>query len=70
MRVRRNVYFLAILLMTGTVMAAAGTAHPFGHEAQMVIGRMLASPVIKPEDGFTAKLLIPPGELYDPLFME
>jgi hypothetical protein len=30
---------------------------------------LLAAPVIKPERGFKAKMLIPPGELYDPLFM-
>jgi hypothetical protein len=69
MRVSRAEY-LTTLMMTATLMAVSSTAHPIGHEAQLVIGRMLASPSIKPEAGFTAKLLIPPGELYDPLFME
>lgn len=47
--------------------SAAG--RPLGHEANAVIETLLAAPAIKPESGFTAKLLIPPGELYDPLFM-
>src|SRR2546423_9048397 len=68
MRGNRAVYFL-VVLMPLALMARAGTAQPLGNEAQSVIGRVLASPVIKPEDGFRAKLLIPPGELYDPLFM-
>jgi hypothetical protein len=68
MRGIRAVYFL-VILMPLALMARAGTARPAGNEAQSVIGRVLASPVIKPEDGFRAKLLIPPGELYDPLFM-
>jgi hypothetical protein len=44
-------------------------AHPMGHEAQAVIDRLLAPPTITAEPGFSATLLVPPGELYDPLFM-
>jgi hypothetical protein len=40
-----------------------------GHEAQAVIDKLLAVPAIRPEASFRAKMLIPPGELYDPLFM-
>src|SRR5208283_3356186 len=38
-------------------------------EAQRVVNRLLAPPEIKTAPGFTAKVLVPPGELYDPLFM-
>jgi hypothetical protein len=44
-------------------------ARPLGHEAQVVIETLLAAPAIKPAQGFSAKMVIPPGELYDPLFM-
>jgi hypothetical protein len=57
-----------LLAMIGCV-AAAATASAVGRESQLVIGRLLAPPVIKAEPGFSAKLLVPPGELYDPLFM-
>jgi hypothetical protein len=49
--------------------AAAAMAYPIGHEAQLVIDRLLAPPVIKAEPGFKARRLVAPGELYDPLFM-
>jgi hypothetical protein len=38
-------------------------------EMQKLTSRLLAPPAIKAEAGFTAKLLIPPGHLYDPLWM-
>ena len=38
-------------------------------EAERLIKKLLAPPQIQTEAGFTAKLLIPPGQLYDPLFM-
>jgi hypothetical protein len=38
-------------------------------EAQQVEARLLAPPVIKTEPGFRAKILVPPGQLYDPLFV-
>lgn len=38
-------------------------------EAQRLIKKLLASPTIQTEAGFTGKLLVPPGQLYDPLFM-
>jgi len=42
-------------------------AIPLGHEAQTVIDRLLAPPSIAAEPGFSARLLVAPGELYDPL---
>jgi len=38
-------------------------------EAQRLIKKLLAPPKIQAATGFTAKVLIPPGQLYDPLFM-
>ncbi len=59
---------IQLLAIIGCV-AAAATASAVDREAQLVISRLLAPPVIKAEPGFNAKLLVPPGELYDPLFM-
>ena len=56
-------------LVSLALIATAAQARTIGHEAQAVIDTFLAPPTIKPEAGFTAQLLIPPGELYDPLFM-
>ncbi len=38
-------------------------------ELDRVLERLMAVPDIEVEDGFTVRVLIPPGELYDPLFM-
>jgi hypothetical protein len=38
-------------------------------EADRLIKKLLAPPTIQTEAGFTAKLLVLPGQLYDPLFM-
>src|SRR5262245_59899327 len=38
-------------------------------EAQRVEARLMAPPVIDSEPKFTAKMLVPPGQLYDPLFV-
>ena len=58
-----------IILSTIILLAPVAHARPLGREAQVVLDTLLAPPTIKPEAGFTAKMLIPPGELYDPLFM-
>src|SRR5262245_44942670 len=59
-----------LLFLSAVAISPSSTAGPpLGHEAQAEITTLLAAPIIKPESGFTAKLLIPPGELYDPLFM-
>jgi hypothetical protein len=69
MKPARIAKLMAQLLAVTTGIAAAATASAIGREAQLVIGRVLAPPVIKGEPGFKAKLLVPPGGLYDPLFM-
>ncbi len=38
-------------------------------ELDRVLERLMAAPNIEVEDGFTVRVLIPPGQLYDPLFM-
>lgn len=38
-------------------------------EAERVENLLLSPPNIKVEPGFAAKIIVPPGELYDPLFM-
>ncbi len=38
-------------------------------EAERLIKKLLAPPQIQTAAGFTAKVLVPPGQLYDPLFM-
>jgi hypothetical protein len=38
-------------------------------EAQQLTSRLLASPTLTAAAGFSAKLLVPPGRLYDPLWM-
>jgi hypothetical protein len=59
-----------LLFLSAVAISPSSTAgRPLGHEAQAEINALLATPIIKPEFGFTAKVLIPPGELYDPLFM-
>jgi hypothetical protein len=50
------------------LLAASCSRQP-ANEAQIVVDTLLEPPTIKPEPGFSAKMLIPPGELYDPLFM-
>jgi hypothetical protein len=60
---------IALVIVLEIVMMTCADARPLGHEAQAVIDRLLAVPVIRPERGFSARMLISPGELYDPLFM-
>lgn len=67
---RTRLFFIySLVIVIGAVSARIAEARPLGHEAQIVIDTILAVPAIKAEPGFTAKMLIPPGELYDPLFM-
>src|SRR5262245_59306800 len=54
---------IALSLMSVSSALAADT------EADRLLKKLLAPPQIHTEAGFTAKLLIPPGQLYDPLFM-
>jgi hypothetical protein len=69
MRLVRATRLVAQWLTLLGCLAIATSASEIGREAQLVIGRLLAAPVTKPEPGFSAKLLVAPGELYDPLFM-
>jgi hypothetical protein len=67
--------FIVVAVVAGLMLAFQfgrqpfALAAPLGHEAQLVVDRLLAPPSISTQPGFTAKLLVPSGELYDPLFM-
>jgi len=52
--------------MLSSVMVSSGMAE---EETKRVVDRILEPPKVQAETGFTAKVLIPPGQLYDPLFM-
>ncbi len=54
------------LLGAGALPVSAAAA---GNEADAVIKRLLAPPQIQTAQGFSARVVVPPGELYDPLFM-
>lgn len=55
-------------VMCGLVVSSVGVLPALAtEEAQEVIARLLAPPTVQTEPGFTAKILVPPGELYDPL---
>jgi hypothetical protein len=50
------------LILAGTAFAGAAVpanALPIGHEAQALMDILLAAPVIEPQRGFKAKMLIP-----------
>ena len=57
-----------LFVIVGCIVPAAA-AYAIGREAQLVIGSMLEQPVIEAQPGLKATLVVPPGELYDPLFM-
>jgi hypothetical protein len=59
--------FVLVVLVIG-VCRAADTAKR-GTEAERVIERLLGTPRIKAAPGFTARIVVPPGQLYDPLQM-
>ncbi len=65
--------FTSAALVVATLIAAvcltAFAAGQCGTEAARVTNRLLAMPQIKGAPGFTAKIVVPPGELYDPLQM-
>jgi len=63
----KKVFPLAMALIA--VVTGLASARPLGHEAQSVIDALLEIPTIKAEPGFRAKMFIPPGELYDPIYM-
>lgn len=57
-------------LLIGLVAAANGADAQRRREIDLIVERTLAKPAIKAEAGFTATLLVPPGDLYDPLVMQ
>jgi hypothetical protein len=60
------------IMMALALFSAGAFAAPVraaGGEADAVIKRLLAPPQIQTEPGFKARVVVPPGELYDPLFM-
>jgi hypothetical protein len=59
---------IGVVLASLATLVTTASAWLLGQEAQAVIEALLAAPTIKPEAGFRAKMLIQPGELYDPLF--
>jgi hypothetical protein len=60
---------LSVIAATLVMVACLSPQASAETEAQRVEARLLAPPVIRAEPGFTAKVLVPPGDLYDPLFM-
>jgi hypothetical protein len=59
----------SLLLAVTWLVAPSPVLAQQGAELQRLLSRLLATPPLKAGDGFTVRLLIPPGELYDPLFM-
>ncbi len=51
------------------IMGSMGSQALAEKEVDVLIGRLLATPSIKTETGFVATVLVPPGELYDPLWL-
>ena len=60
-----------IMVWTIACLGVGLNSLPIGAQDELdrVLERLMAGPDIEVEDGFTARVLIPPGELYDPLFM-
>jgi hypothetical protein len=56
------------LLVPGGCLPATAYAQG-GSEAARVAARLLALPRIKATPEFTARIVVPPGDLYDPLQM-
>lgn len=69
MRLLRDANVTAQSIAIIACITAGARAQPLGHEARLVIDRLLAPPTIRAGAGFSAKVLVPPGEFYDPLFM-
>lgn len=66
LRRRPNVLVWTMACLGLSVMALPIAAQD---ELDRVLERLMAAPNIEVEDGFTVRVLIPPGQLYDPLFM-
>jgi hypothetical protein len=62
----RNGWWIVSGFLFGLMFGAPVLAE---EELQKLIDRLLKPPAIQVEAGFTARVLVPPGHLYDPLFM-
>jgi hypothetical protein len=62
MSIRRYLTSAIITALASLPMASFG-------DADALVKRLLTPPEIKPADGFSARLLVAPGKLYDPLIM-
>lgn len=65
-RIRSIIGTIALLGCASATIVAPVIAD---EEAKAVMDRLLAPVVVAADSGFTATTLVPPGELYDPLFM-
>ena len=60
----------AVASMGVLTLLALSVSPSFGqNELERLLDRLLAAPNIQVADGFSARVLVAPGELYDPLFM-
>ncbi len=57
-------------LLVGLVATGTDAEAQRKREIDLLVERTLVRPVVKTEAGFTATLLVPPGNLYDPLAMQ
>lgn len=62
----RSVWQIVIGLCVSGALVSPTSAE---EELKKLVDRILKPPTIQAESGFTAKVLIPPGHLYDPLWM-
>ena len=60
---------LARQLLTAFAVLAVASSLYAQSELHRELSRLMAPPHIKTEPGFSARVLVPPGQLYDPLFM-
>ncbi|MGH7964867.1 MAG: hypothetical protein ACRERD_24145, partial [Candidatus Binatia bacterium] len=62
----QNLWRVLVGLGVGTAIVAPSYAED---ELKQLVDRLLAPPKIEAQAGFTAKVLVPPGQFYDPLFV-
>lgn len=62
----QNLWRLFAGLCVGATIVAPGYAQ---EELKQLVDRLLAPPKVETQAGFTAKVLVPPGQFYDPLFI-
>lgn len=69
----RRLWVLLALATVGAYSLAAAAQEPPGAEAEdetrALLARLMASPPLRGEAGFRTEMLIPPGRLFDPLWM-